>query len=240
MESWSIKSSANVSAPEPTAKQDVAAYGADGMTPFGQALPRSFYDRGTLEVARDLLGKLLVVRSNPAYGWDDPRAGVTHGRVVETEAYHGTDPASHSARGLTPRNSIMFGEPGVAYIYFIYGMYEMLNFVTESEGYPGAVLIRALEPVSGITRTTNGPGRLCRAMSIRMSHKGESLQGPVFYVLDDGVRPRSVMRSPRVGINVGKEPLWRFFVDGNSHVSRAPENRLARRHRPRVSRGGVA
>ncbi|MGZ3698056.1 MAG: DNA-3-methyladenine glycosylase, partial [Bdellovibrionota bacterium] len=129
------------------------------------ALPVSFYARDTLEVSRDLLGKVLLIRS---------RRGVTAGRIVETEAYRQDDPASHSFRGKTPRASIMFGNPGVAYVYFIYGMYEMLNFVTESHGTAGAVLIRALEPLAGeelmikrrgARRTrelASGPGRLCR------------------------------------------------------------------------------
>jgi DNA-3-methyladenine glycosylase len=130
----------------------------------------------------------------------------------------------------------MFGIPGLAYVYFIYGMYEMLNFVTEPQGFPGAVLIRAVEPIHGEewmfqnrpckTRSelTNGPGKLCRAMGIEMKHNGQSLQGPIFYVADDQVRPLSISRSERVGIRLGKDKLWRFFVTGNPFVSRAPQN----------------
>jgi len=102
---------------------------------FSKPLATDFYRRNTIGVAHELLGKMLLVQSD---------AGFRAGRIVETEAYRGDDPASHSCRGKTPRNLPMFGEPGFAYVYFIYGMYEMLNFVTEPKGFPGAVLIRAV------------------------------------------------------------------------------------------------
>ncbi len=190
-------------------------------------LPVSFYSRDTLRVARDLLGKILVVKT---------KAGFTAGRIVETEAYQGNDPASHSCHGKTPRCEVMFGEAGVAYVYFIYGMYEMLNFVTEKKGFPGAVLIRAVEPVVGETLMagrrktksrvdlTRGPGRLCQAMGIRLSHNGKSLRGPFLFVVEDGFRPRNISASPRVGIRVGVEKLWRFFITDHPFVSRAPQN----------------
>lgn len=193
-------------------------------------LSQAFYARETLQVARELLGKILVVRG---------RGGVTAGKIVETEGYHGDDPACHAARGETPRCSVMFGEPGHAYVYFIYGMYEMLNFVTERKGYPGAVLIRALEPVFGVdlmkrrrhVRTpqalTSGPGRLCRAMGIRLSHKGKSLMGPELLVVDSGDRPKRILASPRVGIRVGRDRLWRYFIAESTFVSRAAENARA-------------
>jgi DNA-3-methyladenine glycosylase len=196
-----------------------------------EPLSQAFYARDTLAVARDLLGKVLVTRT---------RAGETAGRIVETEAYHGTDPASHSCRGETERCAPMFGEPGRAYVYFIYGMHEMLNFVTEPEGYPGAVLIRALEPLSGEalmrrrrgkareTDLTNGPGRLCQALGIRLSHNRGTLQGPSLFVYDDGWRPGRISVSGRVGIRSGTELPWRFFVAGNRWVSRAPQNARAR------------
>jgi DNA-3-methyladenine glycosylase len=206
-------------------------------------LPSRFYARDTVTVAQDLLGKILVVRSRVAEPLESPRALVTAGRIVETEAYHGEDPASHSSRGRTPRNSIMFGPPGHVYVYFIYGMYEMLNFVTEPEGRAGAVLIRAVEPIESLGETlmrerrpgcarhalANGPGKLCNAMGIRMSHKGERTSGPAIYVADDGYRPEAVSRSPRVGITDGKHELWRFFITDHPCVSRAPQNKQARR-----------
>jgi DNA-3-methyladenine glycosylase len=206
-----------------------------------EPLSRSFYERDTVEVARDLLGKLLAFRPRES---EPPVVG----RIVETEAYHGDDPASHCARGETPRCAIMFGDPGVAYVYFIYGMYEMLNFVTERRGYPGAVLIRALEPVEGMelmrrrrlagnrakpklpdAQLANGPGRLCRALGIRLEHNGESLEGPLFEVHDDGTRysAREVRVGPRVGITAAREKPWRFFVAASPSVSKVPQNAQA-------------
>ncbi len=197
-----------------------------------------FYSRHTLEVARDLLGKTLIVRSRPEGPLDSPNARLTIGRIVETEAYRADDPASHCSRGETPRSKIMFGPPGVAYVYFIYGNYEMLNFVTEPKGAPGAVLIRAVDPLAGLewmrkrrppgTSThalTNGPGKLCQAMGSRMSHNGQSLRGPSLFVVDDGYRPAHVRVSPRVGIQQAKEAPWRFFIEENAFVSRVPQNR---------------
>src|SRR5215470_6625222 len=141
--------------------------------PWGARLPRSFYVRPTIEVARDLLGKVLV-------------HGPTAGIIVETEAYLGGDDlASHSARGITPRTRVIFGPPGYAYVYLIYGMYDCLNLVAESEGTPGCVLIRAIEPVAGIELMqkrrpsarriedlTSGPSRLALALGITKAHYG--------------------------------------------------------------------
>lgn len=204
-------------------------------------LPRAWYGRDTVTVARELLGKVLVVRSRPELPLEDPRSGTTAARIVETEAYHGDDPASHSSRGPTPRCRVMFEEPGAAYVYFVYGMHEMLNFVTERTGYPGAVLIRAVEPLhgeelmarrrGGLPRSqwTNGPGRLCRAMGVRLAHGGQALTGPALFVADDGFIPGPVMVSRRVGIRVGVERPWRFFLKDDPFVSRAPQNAGARR-----------
>jgi DNA-3-methyladenine glycosylase len=185
------------------------------------------------------------VRSAPEHDLNDPKAQLTAARIVETEAYHGTDPASHCARGETPRCAIMFGDPGVAYVYFIYGMYEMLNFVTEKKGYPGAVLIRAVEPLLGHelmkkrrangrrTRLserdwTNGPGRLCQALGIELSHNGQALNGPELFVVDDGFVPAEISITPRVGITKGLDEHWRYFIQDNSFVSKSPLNRQAR------------
>ena len=140
---------------------------------FGRILTRSFYARPTVEVARALLGKVLV-------------HGAAAGRIVETEAYLGVDDlAAHSARGLTERTRVIFGPPGHAYVYLIYGMYECLNLVAEADGVPGCVLIRALEPLAGIeemrarrpaarklTQLAYGPGKLTLAMGITRAHNG--------------------------------------------------------------------
>src|SRR6185369_7031385 len=141
-------------------------------TPFQfamQKLPRAFYDRDTRLVARELLGQWLVHHAN----------GIERiGRIVETEAYLGPhDLAAHSARGRTARTEVMFGPPGHAYVYLIYGVHHCMNVVTEPEGKAAAVLIRALEPVQGIEGSTKGPGLLCRALAINRSHSGQDLVG---------------------------------------------------------------
>lgn len=203
-------------------------------------LPASFYERKSMAVAQALLGKVLVVRSQVGRPLESPRALVTAGRIVETEAYRGSDPASHSCRGQTPRSALLFGPPGLAYVYFIYGNYEMLNCVAEPDGMAGAVLIRAVEPLFGEAlmekrrgglprnRWTDGPGKLCQAMGVLMSHKGQTFEGPALYVTDDGYRPKKVMASPRVGILAGCEEFWRYFIAGDPFVSRAPQNAQAR------------
>jgi len=196
-----------------------------------RTLPVSFYERHTLDVAQDLLGKVILVSS--------PQ-GVSAGRIIETEAYRADDPASHSARGVTPRSAIMFGPPAVAYVYFIYGMYRMLNFVTEGVGHPGAVLIRAVEPLLGFDLIaqrragvrqklwTQGPGRLTQALGIEMSDLGCSLLGPRLFVCEDDYVVSSMSESARVGIRVATEKPWRFFISGHPGVSDVPENQRAR------------
>lgn len=204
MENWSTKSSVKDWA---KLKEIVSA-----------PLDQSFYQNHTIDVAQMLLGKILVVRQNPSFPLDHPAAKTTAARIVETEAYRADDPASHCSRGITPRSSVMFEEPGRAYVYFIYGMYEMLNFVTEPLGCPGAVLIRAVEPIYGIQNPTNGPGKLCRTMGIKMFHNRTNLSGPILYVGQDGQTP-PIESSKRIGIREGKEKLWRFFIRGNPFVS---------------------
>lgn len=180
-------------------------------------LERAFYERSTLRVARELIGCVLVHELD-----GQPRAG----RIVETEAYDGTrDAASHAHRGRTPRNAPMFGPPGHAYVYLIYGIHHCLNLVTRREGYPAAVLIRALEPVAGIERSTQGPGRLCRALDIdRTCDRLDVASGPLFVLPRDGPRPR-IASSPRIGVDYAgahaRKP-WRFLVVGSSWVSKRP------------------
>jgi DNA-3-methyladenine glycosylase len=177
------------------------------------------YNNETLKLAEEFLGKLLV-RQFGRKRWI--------GRIVETEAYIGeTDPACHAFRGLTPRTKIMYGPPGHAYVYFTYGMHFMLNVVTEREGFPAAVLIRALEPVSGFDskdpRPASGPGKLCRSMQIDLALNGVSLAGPQLWIgepskPDDGAR--QVRWSPRIGIRAGVDRIWRAYLYGNPFVSR--------------------
>ena len=179
-------------------------------------LPRSFYDRNTRTVARELLGCLLVHRRG-----EDLRVG----RIVETEAYLGPhDLASHSARGLTPRNRAMFGPPGHAYVYLIYGMHHCMNVVTDAEGVGAAVLLRAVEPCAGLEGRTAGPGLLSRAFSIDRGHDGRDLLGETLFVAarPPGRLPAIVAR-PRIGVDYAghwAKRLLRFYLKGNPHVSR--------------------
>jgi DNA-3-methyladenine glycosylase len=178
-------------------------------------LPRAFYDRDTILVARELLGKHLVHLSN----------GIERvGRIVETEAYLGPhDLAAHSARGRTARTEVMFGPPGHVYVYFIYGMYFCMNIVTEREGHASAVLLRALEPVKNVGRAC-GPGLLCRALEIDRRLNGHDLLSDDFFVAappkEKAIR---IVKRPRVGVDYAKH--WakrhlRFYVAGNPWVSR--------------------
>lgn len=159
---------------------------------------------------------------------------------METEAYVGPDDrACHASRGLTARTRPMFGPPGYAYVYLVYGMYCCLNVVTEDEGYPAAVLLRAVEPVEGITAATQGPGRLCRALGIDRAHNLADLTaGPL--ALAAGRRPTGrVVAAPRVGVGyAGPWALkpWRFYVADSAWVSRRPRTRTAA---ARTARGPV-
>src|ERR1700749_359345 len=158
-----------------------------------QKLPREFYDRNTITVARDLLGKLLVHVSG----------GIERiGKTVEVEAYLGPhDLAAHSSKGLTPRTRIMFGPPGYAYVYFIYGMYFCMNVVTEREGHASAVLLRAIEPVKNVGRA-GGPGLLCRAMEIDRRLNGHDLLSDNFYIAaPTREEVFKTVKRPRIGVD---------------------------------------
>ena len=186
----------------------------------GEVVPVAFFARPTLEVARDLIGCVVTT----GHG-----ATLTAGRIVETEAYLGEDdPASHAARGPTPRASIMFGPPGVAYVYLIYGLHHCLNFVTERDGTAGAVLIRALVPVAGRevmagrreaggrpprpSALCDGPGRLCRALGIDRTWNGESAQGPRLRVLARREAQPGIVVTPRIGVRRAADRPWRFVA----------------------------
>lgn len=182
-----------------------------------QKLPRAFYDRDTVVVARALLGKCLVHRSE----------GIQRvGRIVEAEAYLGPhDLAAHSSKGLTPRTRTMFGPPGHAYVYLIYGMYHCMNVVTQPEGTASAVLLRALEPLGNLEGRTQGPGLLCRAMHIDKRLNGHDLTSDDFFIADDGYPQRfRVVKRPRIGVGYAgyhwARRLLRFYIDGNRYVSR--------------------
>jgi len=194
-------------------------------------LGRGFYGRDTLEVARDLLGKVLVHRE----------CGVRRAaRIVETEAYHGpADQASHARFGRTPRTAVMFGGPGVAYVYLIYGRSHCMNVVTGEAGFPAAVLLRAAEPVENCLHSTRGPGNLCRALGIRREHDdGRDLTGDDLFVEDAPPPPEPILSGRRVNVDYAgpwAERPWRYALAGNPWVSRPPlaPRPLARRGRTR-------
>jgi DNA-3-methyladenine glycosylase len=179
-------------------------------------LPRSFYDRDTIVVAKELLGKFLVHKSR----------GIKRvGKIVETEAYLGPhDLAAHSSKGRTERTKVMFGPPGHAYVYLIYGIYHCINVVTEREGHASAVLLRAIEPVKNIAGRTQGPGLLCRAMKINRHLNAHDLLSDNFFIAEpDKAESFSIVKRPRIGVDYAKH--WakrhlRFYIKGNAFVSR--------------------
>jgi DNA-3-methyladenine glycosylase len=198
-------------------------------------LSREFYERPTLTVARELLGKVLVHRT---------AGGTAAGIIVETEAYIGEDdPACHAAPGPTRRNAPLYGPPGLAYVYLNYGIHYLVNAVTEAEGHPAAVLIRALEPLDGLRLMAKrrapdgrhidaadlcrGPGNLTRALGITLTDNlldltlrpGSGQASSRLYVEDRGITIQEIASGPRIGITVGVDKPWRFWVAGNPSVS---------------------
>jgi DNA-3-methyladenine glycosylase len=186
-----------------------------------RTLPRSFYARPTVTVARELLGCIVARRL--------PDGTVLRGRLVETEAYVGEeDKACHARAGRTPRTGVMYGPPGIAYVYFTYGMHHLLNAVTEPEGRPAAVLLRAAEPLEGIERMArargtdrahllaSGPARLTQALGLDLRLNGADLRGPILWIEEgDGVHDRDVATSPRIGCQTAAPPWdrmpWRWY-----------------------------
>jgi DNA-3-methyladenine glycosylase len=191
-----------------------------------EPLPRAFYDRPTLTVARDLIGKTLLRRTTE---------GVAGGMIVETEAYVAAiDPSAHGFRGQTTRNRSMFGEPGYAYIYRSYGVHACLNVVTEGVGVAAAVLIRAIRPQVGVELMrrrrgerigerdlARGPGRLCQALDLTLADDGVDLLGPALWLSETpGLDSTpSIATTARVGITQAAEWPWRFVVVGEPYVS---------------------
>jgi DNA-3-methyladenine glycosylase len=190
-------------------------------------LPREFYARPTLAVAQDLLGKVLVHRTPD---------GVTAGMIVETEAYIGEDdPACHAAPGPTKRNAPLYGPPGFAYVYLNYGIHYLVNAVTEADGSPAAVLIRALAPVDGLrlmrqrrapdgrdipdTDLCRGPGNLTKALGISLADNLRDLTASRLIIEDRGLRVGTVSFGPRIGIRVAVDRHWRCWVTGHPAVS---------------------
>ena len=195
-------------------------------------LPRDFYTRDPRAVSRDLLGKILVRRQ---------RRNLLTARIVEVEAYLGQgDPAAHSHRGRTPRNFVLFGPPGLSYVYFIYGNHYLFNVSCLPDGEAGGVLFRALEPISGIEqmaeardlaidgsgdlrKLTSGPGRLAEAFGITRERDNEKdLTSPKsdLFITEDGFRPGRIEITPRIGITQAAERPLRYIIAGNRFVSR--------------------
>ena len=192
---------------------------------IGKPLEETFFARSTEKVAERLIGKILV-KKEPG--------GFLAARIVETEAYFGTgDPASHAHRGPTPRSKIMFGPAGIAYVYFCYGMHYLFNVVTEEDGVPGAVLIRAAEPIAGIElmsrrrKTKNlylllsGPARLTQAFDITIRHNGLKLtnESSLFFV-DDGFIPDRIVRTRRIGVPEIDGDNFRFLLGDSKYISK--------------------
>jgi DNA-3-methyladenine glycosylase len=174
-------------------------------------LPRSFYARNTRLVARAMLGKYIIRKIGSRR---------LIGKIVETEAYFQNDPASHSYRGRTERNSPMFEEPGRAYIYFVYGNHYCLNAVTERSGKAGAVLIRAIEPISGIKLSTNGPGKLTKALKIdKKLNRADLIKGNLV-IAEGKIERYNIVAAKRIGISKGSCKMFRFYIKGNKYVSK--------------------
>lgn len=191
---------------------------------FTDMLPATFYQGSTVQVAQSLLGKVLVHRT---------AEGIAAGRVVEVEAYlYRDDPACHAARGKTARNAAMFGPPGTAYVYLIYGIHYCFNVVTGREGEGEAVLVRALEPLMGLElmavrrgmeqkkQLCSGPGKLCRALAIGPAQNGADLMHGPLYLADDGCPAQEVTTATRIGITAGAELPLRFYLRNNPYISR--------------------
>jgi DNA-3-methyladenine glycosylase len=183
-----------------------------------EPLTPTFFDRSVHEVAPDLIGATLLV-------------GGVGGVIVELEAYHHTDPAAHSYRGPTARNAVMFGPPGVAYVYLSYGIHWCLNFVCEKEGSASAVLLRALAPTKGLAAMRrrrgvsderllcSGPGRLCEALGVTHAHNGRRLDRPPF-ALFGRVGKVEVVTGPRIGLTKAVELPWRYGLAGSKFLSK--------------------
>jgi len=163
-------------------------------------LQRNFFNQATLKVAQNLLGKTIVFNNKT-------------GIIYETEAYIGqNDPACHAAKGMTPRNKIMFGPAGIAYVYFIYGMYFCLNFVTEKEGFPAAVLIRGIKTENIVENKTNGPGKLCNYFGITKKENGVDICNSTNFYVANSNNNYQFICTPRIGIKNGTDKLWRFKI----------------------------
>ncbi len=176
-------------------------------------IKREFYARNTLDVAKALLGQILCRRVG---------GEVRKGKIVEVEAYMQEDPACHAYRGKTPRAKTLFCKPGTSYVYFIYGMHHCVNIVTDRENYGSGVLIRALEPVQNIDNT-NGPSRLCKALNITREQNETdvtALESDLWLEYGDDIESDDIVQTTRIGLKVGVDTPWRFYLKDNKWVSK--------------------
>lgn len=179
-----------------------------------KTLKRSFFERTTIEVAPELLNKIIIIRSGKK-----EKKGV----IVEVEAYTKDDPACHASRGKTPRNEVMFGPGGYSYVYFIYGMYHCLNFVTEKKDIPGAVLIRALEIPDEDERVASGPGKLCKYFNITKTHNRIDCcneDSSLLVTNNNQKKHNQIIQTKRIGISKAAHYPWRWYIKDNLSVSK--------------------
>ncbi len=182
-------------------------------------LPNYFFEQDTLTIAKSLLGQHL-------FSWDEKAQAFIICRIIETEAYTQEDPACHAYKGPTGRAKTLFKAPGLAYVYFIYGMYHCLNVVTEPLGTGGAVLFRALEPIYNPTEQelkTNGPGRLCKALNITKATHNElplnQINPQLYLAQGENIPAKDIVTTTRIGISVAQDYPWRFYLKDNPWVS---------------------
>lgn len=168
-------------------------------------LSKDFFTKNSLIVAKALLGKKLCFKDKECF-------------IVETEAYTVNDPGSHAFKGRTKRNELMFHQGGCLYVYLCYGIHELMNIVTDKEGVPSAVLIRAVEPVN-FSERTNGPGLVTKALGVNREHNGCSVISKELH-FKQGLKPKSIIQTSRIGLRKGSELPYRFYIKGNDYVSK--------------------
>ncbi len=182
---------------------------------MGKLIRRNFYNRNTVQVAREVLGKILCRRMN--------NGKVIKSIIVEAEAYTQDEESCHAYKGITKRNAAMFKKPGIAYVYFTYGMYHCLNIITEKEGYGAGVLIRAVEPLNCELTNTNGPGKLCRTLEITRELNETDVctrKSPMWLEYGEDIGNENIIQTKRIGISLAKDFPWRFYIKNNKFVSK--------------------
>ncbi len=181
---------------------------------MNKIINKEFYEKNTVIVAKNLLGMILCRRMS--------RNKILRGKIVETEAYTQDEPSCHAYRGITKRNSTMFKNAGISYVYFTYGMYHCLNIITEKEGFGSGVLIRAIEPLDNFSNT-NGPAKLCRELNITKELNEVNLcsdKSPIWIEYGDNIKDSDIIQTTRIGIKLATELPWRFYIKDNKFISK--------------------